>query len=143
LAFAPAPLGEPLLQLLKTTRRKKMVTISKQGDLEAGLELAREEMDRQLYQPTNAIEHLDVEEILNDTTQLYKGLDTMKVNEVMLIKKDDQVNFYHWKKKHPRKKMISKSVGAPAVVDQIFFGGDIQTPSTGKPSGYLIVKRTS
>ena len=73
-----------------------MIDKNQQEDLEAGLELAREEMDRQLYQPAKEIEHLDVEELLNDTTQLYKGLDAMKVSEVMLIKKDDQVNLYHW-----------------------------------------------
>ena len=120
-----------------------MIDVKQQADLEAGIELANEEMDRQLYQPTSEIEHLDVDEILNDTTQLYKGLDAMKVNEVMLIKKDDQVNFYHWKRKHPRKKMISKSVGAPTVVSQIFIGADVEGPSPGKSSGYLIVKRTS
>ena len=121
-----------------------MVDKNKQEDLEAGLELAREEMDRQLYQPAKGIEHLDVEEILNDTTQLYKGLDAMKVNEVMLIRKKDQVNFYHWKRKHPRKKMISRLFGAPTVVDQIFFGEDVELPLPGKSSsGYLVVKRTA
>jgi hypothetical protein len=122
---------------------KRMADKNQQENLEAGLELAREEMDKQLYQPAKGIEHLDVEEILNDTTQLFKGLNAMKVNEVMLIRKDDQVNFYHWKRKHPRKKMISKSVGAPAVVDQIFFGGDVELPLPGKNSGYLVVKRTA
>lgn len=120
-----------------------MADKNQQENLEAGLELAREEMDKQLYQPAKRIEHLDVEEILNDTTQLFKGLNAMKVNEVMLIRKDDQVNFYHWKRKHPRKKMISKSIGAPAVVDQIFFGGDVELPLPGKSSGYLVVKRTA
>ena len=86
-----------------------MVNKNQQEDLEAGLELAREEMDRQLYQPAKGIEHLNVEEILNDTTQLFKSLDAMKVNEVMLIRKDDQVNYYHWKKKHPRKKGLFQS----------------------------------
>tara|TARA_R110001583_G_scaffold102756_1_gene249417 strand:- start:1291 stop:1695 length:405 start_codon:yes stop_codon:yes gene_type:complete len=122
---------------------KRMADKNQQENLEAGLELAREEMDKQLYQPAKGIEHLDVEEILNDTTQLFKGLNAMKVNEVMLIRKDDQVNFYHWKRKHPRKKMISKSIGAPAVVDQIFFGGDVELPLPGKSSGYLVVKRTA
>lgn len=118
-----------------------MIDVNQQEDLEAGIELAHEEMDRQLYQPTSEIEHLNVDEILNDTTQLYKGLDAMKVNQVMLIKKDDQVNFYHWKRKHPRKKMISKSVGAPVVIDQIFKGCEIemQAPKTS----YLLIKRTS
>jgi hypothetical protein len=120
-----------------------MIDKNQQEDLEAGMELAHEEMDKQLYQPAKSIEHLNVEELLNDTTQLFRALDSMKVNEVMLIKKDDQVNFYHWKMKHPRKKMISKSVGAPAVVDQIFFGGDVELPLPGKNSGYLVVKRTA
>ncbi len=117
-----------------------MIDVNQQEDLEAGIELAHEEMDRQLYQPTNEIEHLE-HEILNDTTQLYKGLDAMKVNQVMLIKKDDQVNFYHWKRKHPRKKMISKSVGAPVVIDQIFMGCEIEMPAP--KASYLLIKRTS
>lgn len=120
-----------------------MINKNQQEDLEAGLELAREEMDKQLYQPAKSIEHLNVEELLNDTTQLFRALDSMKVNEVMLIKKDDQVNFYHWKRKHPRKKMISKSVGKPSVVDQIFFLDDVELPLPSKSSGYLIIKRTS
>ena len=120
-----------------------MIDVNQQEDLEAGIELAHEEMDRQLYQPTSEIENLDVDEILNDTTQLYKGLDAMKVNEVMLIRKDDQVNFYHWKRKHPRKKMISKSVAAPTVVSQVFVGIDVEVPFPSKSSGYLVVKRTS
>ena len=35
-----------------------MVDVKQQADLEAGIELAHEEMDRQLYQPTSEIEHL-------------------------------------------------------------------------------------
>ena len=32
-----------------------MIDVNQQADLEAGIELAHEEMDRQLYQPTSEI----------------------------------------------------------------------------------------
>ncbi len=113
---------------------------TEQIDLEAGIELSKEEMERQLYKPVEAIEHLDVEDLLSDSLRLTKGLDSMKVDEMMLVRDKDKTNFYSWKRKHPRKKFISKSVGLPVVVDQIFDLADLLFPQPSK-KGYIVVKR--
>lgn len=118
-----------------------MINKNQQEDLEAELELAREEMDKQLYQPAKSIEHLNVEELLNDTTQLFRALDSMKVNEMMLIRGSDRPQFFNAAGKLKDKKFISRWVKIPLVINGVTDPAKLKAKGPQHRDSFVAVKR--
>ena len=67
--------------------------INTQADVETHLELGREQLESQLYQPKVEIEGLDLSDMQSAAQKLISGLDKLQVNHMMIIRGSDRPKF--------------------------------------------------
>jgi len=115
--------------------------INTQADVETHLELGREQLESQLYQPKVEIEGLDLSDMQSAAQKLISGLDKLQVNHMMIIRGSDRPTFYKWKSKHSRMKFITRTIGIPVVVSAIMKLDTLKLPKPTHKDTFVVVKR--